>query len=89
MEYIIEYTNERERSSIIENNSDKILRGEQNLKTGNFLVFEKPTDEELNLIAIKDILETSNFTLLDIQLGIYEEILNLSETIKNPIEGGE
>lgn len=58
MVYRIQYQNQDERQSIIDNNVDKYLIEEQNITEGNFLIFtdEKPITEELNDLKRENVL---------------------------------
>lgn len=70
MTYKFEYTDETSRQSIIEANSDKVLKEDQIITDGNFLIFDdtKPIEQELS-------------ELNDNQLTIMSAIADLYTTI--------
>lgn len=67
MKYTFEYANQEDRETIINNNQDKYLIEEKNIKEGNFLIFTdaKPIELEIENIKQKQ----------SIQDSVIEEIL--------------
>ncbi|MEY8001215.1 hypothetical protein AB8U03_13620 [Clostridium sp. Mt-5] len=61
MNYKFQYQNDTDRTTILNNNKDKILIEEQNITEGNFLIFSdvKPLENQLN-----DLNNTANMILL-------------------------
>jgi hypothetical protein len=73
MLHTFEYTNETERADILSNNSSKILIEEQNLLSGNFLIFSDEPRIEEQVAQLKN----DNLILMDALATVFEEILNI------------
>lgn len=73
MEHIFEYSNADERKSIIEDNRDKYLITEKNIKEGNFLIFSDTRDIEMQV----EQLQVDNTILLMAITDLYEDIQTL------------
>lgn len=69
--YSFQYTDEVERSSILDANSDKFLIEEQNHVEGNFLIFSDIKPLEIELQNIKN----DNLILMDVLATMYEDML--------------
>lgn len=67
----LEYTTQEERTSILENNQDKYLIEERNIREGNFLIFTdvKPIELEIeDLKGRQDITDNTILSLMDVIL---------------------
>lgn len=71
MIYKYEYTTQEERENIINNNQDKYLIEEKNIREGNFLIFTdiKPIEVEIeDLKGRQDITDNTILSLMDVIL---------------------
>lgn len=81
MKTIIQYTDQADRETKLQENQDKFLIEEQNIQDGNFLIFSdvKSTDEQLKQ------LQQDTLILMDALTSAFEEILALKEQIQGGV----
>lgn len=78
MTYKFQYQNDTDRTTILNNNKEKILIEEQNITEGNFLIFSdvKPLENQL-----KD-LQDNQLILMNAIADLYTQISSTSATTK-------
>ncbi len=70
MLYTFEYTTQEERTGILENNQDKYLIEERNIREGNFLIFTDVKPIEMEIEDLKGRQNTTDNTILSLMDAI-------------------